>query len=69
MLYLLSWVYSCEWSLVIAPRQTMLVERVAVLVLGDHGSGPMDLRPVLGLPGFLGAQMPVPVLVGEARQA
>jgi hypothetical protein len=33
----------------------------AVVVVGDHGSGPMDLRPVLGLAGFL--------VVGEARQA
>ena len=51
------------------PHRRLGVERLAVLVEDHLGSGPTDLRAVLGTASLFGAHMPVHVLVGEARQA
>ena len=51
------------------PHRRLAVERLAVLVVNHLGSGPTDLRAVLGPARFLDAVLPAHVLVGEARQA
>jgi hypothetical protein len=51
------------------PHRRVGIECVAVLVVGDLGSGPTDLRALLVPAGLLGALISAHVLVGEARQA
>jgi hypothetical protein len=51
------------------PHRRLGVERLAVLVEDHLGSRPTDLRAVLSTASLFAANMPVHVLVGEARQA